>query len=642
VRFLPSLHRCRAGAAALALILCALCGGAAARDAKGVALSDTVPPLIIKDPHYGDALFYFYQARYFTAVTDLMVSQHFERMPHHTDDAEILRGGLFLSYGLHKEAGEIFAQLIEHGAPPPIRDRAWLYLAKIRYQRGLLAQSEEAIDRITHWLTPELEEERILLKANLLMARQDYAGAANELELVRSKSSGALYARFNLGVALIKGGQVDRGAALLDEVGKAPAATEEYRALRDKANLALGFTALQSNDPERARAYLERVRLTGMLASKALLGFGWAADALKQPRIALVPWTELSKRTPMDAAVLEAKLAVPYAFAEVGAFGQALDGYKNAIAVFEHENNDLDESIAAIRSGKLLMGLLERNPGDEMGWFWSITELPEMPHGAHLAQVLAKHEFQEAFKNYRDLQFLSRNLNHWQESLGALRDMLENRRRAFAERLPTVQAQDRALSISDLERRRDEVSSDLAAAEQQGDGVALADARERDLLERFGRVRALLESSGADNDEELQLLRERFRRVAGALSWQLSDQFAVRLWDAKKSLKEIDAGLVDARDRDAALARAQQEEPARFDQLGTRITELEQRLRAMTPRVATLMAEQQQYVQDLAVAALEEQKERLASYGTQARFAVAQIYDRARMAKEGSNANGPQ
>jgi tetratricopeptide (TPR) repeat protein len=629
----------------LALSLCTASGGAAghdAKDAKGVALVDTMPPLVIKDPHFGDTLFYFYQARYFTAVTNLMVSQHFERVPHHTDEAEILRGGLFLSYGLHKEAGEIFAQLIEHGAPPPIRDRAWLYLAKIRYQRGLLAQSEEAIDRITHWLTPELEEERILLKANLLMARQDYAGAANELEQVRSNSGGARYARFNLGVALIKGGHADRGAAMLEDVGKTPATTEEYRALRDKANLALGFSALQTNNPERARVYLERVRLNGMLANKALLGFGWAADALKQPRAALVPWTELSVRTPVDAAVLEAKLAVPYAFAELESFGHAVDRYKDAIAIFDRENNDLDESIAAIRSGKLLAGLLERNPGDEMGWFWNITELPEMPHGTHLAQVLAKHEFQEAFKNYRDLLFLSRNLNHWQESLGTLREALENRRHAFSDRLPTVQAQDRALNIGALERRRDEVSSDLATAEQQGDGVALADARERDLLERFSRVRTLLQHPGADSDSEIQSLRERFRRVAGALSWQLSDQFAVRLWDAKKSLKEIDAGLADARSRDAALARAQQEEPVRFDQLGARITELEKRLRAVTPHVATLMAEQQQYVQNLAVAALEEQKDRLASYGTQARFAVAQIYDRARLANEGHHANRQQ
>jgi tetratricopeptide (TPR) repeat protein len=623
----------RLAGATLAAVVLAMAGGCATSTAKKEAQGR-----VVKDPHYGDTLFYFFQTRYFTSVTNLMVSQHFERLPSHTDDAEILRGGLFLSYGLHKEAGEIFAQLIERGAPPPIRDRAWFYLAKIRYQRGLLAQAEEAVNRITHWLTPELEEERILLKANLLMARGEFAGAAKELELVRAKTGPALYARFNLGVALIKGGEIERGAMQLDEVGKAPATTEEYFALRDKANLALGFSALQTNKPEQARVYLERVRLNGMLATKALLGFGWSAAALKQPQTALVPWTELADRAPADAAVLEAKLAVPYAFAELGAFGQALDGYKKAIAVFERENTDLDESISAIRSGKLLAGLMERNPGEEMGWFWNITELPEMPHSGHLAQVLAQHEFQEAFKNYRDLAFLSQNLNRWQESLGALNDMLVNRRQAFADRLPIVQARERTLSIAELERKRDDVTNDLAAADQEADGVALADARERDLLDRFERVRKLLEAAGSERDPELDALRERFRRVAGALSWQLSDQFAARMWDAKKSLKEIDEGLVEAHDRDAALARAQNDEPVRFDQLGSRIAELDTRLRAMTPRVATLLAEQQQYVQNLAVAALEQQKERLASYGTQARFAVAQIYDRARLAREGSNA----
>jgi hypothetical protein len=58
----------------------------------------------------------------------------------------------------------------------------------------------------------------------------------------------------------------------------------------------------------------------------------------------------------------------------------------------------------------------------------------------------------------------------------------------------------------------------------------------------------------------------------------------------------------------------------------------------MAPRVATLAQQQRAAVQELAVAALLEQKERLAAYGTQARFAVAQIYDRASVAREGGRA----
>jgi hypothetical protein len=54
----------------------------------------------------------------------------------------------------------------------------------------------------------------------------------------------------------------------------------------------------------------------------------------------------------------------------------------------------------------------------------------------------------------------------------------------------------------------------------------------------------------------------------------------------------------------------------------------------MIPRVASLGLEQQRAVQDIAVAQLTRQQERLAEYTTQARFAVAQLYDRAYANKE--------
>ena len=90
-----------------------------------------------------------------------------------------------------------------------------------------------------------------------------------------------------------------------------------------------------------------------------------------------------------------------------------------------------------------------------MGWFWNIRELPEMPHAGHLSQVLAEHEFQEAFKNYRDLRFLDDNLKRWQDNLGVFGDMLDNRRKAYAERLPQVRAKAREIDIGALQKRRD-------------------------------------------------------------------------------------------------------------------------------------------------------------------------------------------
>lgn len=626
----PKLSLRKAGCLGAAALLAAACGTAAAGTPTFPAYSDVAPnpkARAIEAPYYGDALFHFFQDRFFTSITTLMASQQFDRVAQHADEAEILRGGMLLSYGLHKEAGEIFAKLIEKGAAPPVRDRAWFYLAKIRYQRGFIAQASDAMSRIEKNLPPALEEDRLLLQANLLMASGDYAGAAALLEGVAKDSPIGQYARYNLGVALIKSGDTARGTEMLDAIGQAPAATEELRALRDKANVALGFTALQNDKPEDARRTLERVRLTGMHANKALLGFGWAAASLKEPQAALVPWSELATRDPSDAAVLEARIAMPYAYAELGSYGEAAERYNEALAAYEREDGNLNESIAAIRAGKLLDGLLERNPGEEMGWFWNIRELPEMPHASHLNQVLAGHEFQEAFKNYRDLRFLSQNLKDWEDKLGVFGDMLDNRRRAYAERLPQVRAKAGAVDLDAMGKRRDAVAGEVARAEREQDAAAFANVRDRELLDLLASVQDGIKSLG--NDADAERTRQRARLASGALTWRLAQEYPARAWEAKKDLLVIDTELEQARLHDAAITQAQRDEPARQEAFAKRIAELAQRIKALIPRVASLTKDQQQEVQELAVAELARQKDRMVAYSQQARFAVAQMYDRA-------------
>lgn len=619
-------------AALAAVVLPALCAAAIAP----AQAAEPAPRHVVQDPHYGDALFQFFQDRYFSALTGLMVSQHFERVPHHADEAEVLRGGLLLSYGLHREAGEVFARLIERGASPSVRDRAWFYLAKIRYQRGLLPEAQQAIAKVQGPLPGALEDERRLLVSDILLARADYAAAATALAGMADSPDAGRYARFNLGVALIRSGDSAGGQRWLQALGVARADDEEQRSLRDKANVALGFAALRDEQPAQARVALERVRLKSPQADKALLGFGWAAAALRQPQQALVPWTELAQRPLVDAAALEARIALPYAYAELGAYGQALQHYQDAIAAFEGESRALDDSIAAIRSGKLVEALVQRNPGEEMGWFWRLESLPEMPHAGHLAPVLAEHRFQEAFKNYRDLRFLAANLQRWSEDIAVFGDMLGTRRQAFAQKLPQVLAASRQSGREALEQRRDALAQELKQAEASADGVAFADAGERALIKRLADVQAVLAKAGDEPD--MAQARERARRVAGALSWQLAQHYPVRDWQARKALAAVESGLAKGAQQEAVLMLAQAQEPRRFEAFGVRIAELDQRLHALMPRVAALSGEQQQAVQAIAIEALEQQKQRLAAYTQQARFAVAQLYDRAQQAEGGEHA----
>ena len=639
-RLSPPLLR----AAALAVLVTGVLAGAGARAADDPNKVPADPPLHpVLDPHYGDVLFEFYQGRYFPAITKLEASQHFDRMQHHADEAEILRGGLLLSYGLHQQASEVFEALLSRGAAPSVRDRAWYFLAKVRYQRGLLPEADKALGRIEHRLPDPLEDDRRLLQANVLMALGDNAGASKVLVPVAGPRSEDLYARYNLGVALIRSGDTSHGTNLLDDLGRQTMPDEEGRAVRDKANVALGFAALKAGKGADARMYLQRVRLQGLEANSALLGFGWAADALGNPKLALVPWVELAGRDPSDAAVLEAQLAVPYAYAELHADAQALSRYEAAIDNFQAEDANIDATIAAIREGKLVDGLMARNPGEEMGWFQKFRDVPLMPHARLLLPVVAGNEFQEAFKNYRDLQFLAHNLAEWHENLGVFNDMLATRRQAFADRLPKIRAQQLAsgLDTEHLQQRSDANAVALKQAEDAADGVAFADAKERELQQRLARVTTTLANLPPDADPGLVEAHDRLRRVAGALAWQLAHEMPARAWSAKKGQQQTEAALADARVHDEQLARAQRDEPARFEDFARRIAELDARIGVLAPRVDALGKEQQGALQEIAITSLQSQKERLAAYTAQARYAVAQLYDRATEPKEGDHAAKP-
>lgn len=203
--------------------------------------------------------------------------------------------------------------------------------------------------------------------------------------------------------------------------------------------------------------------------------------------------------------------------------------------------------------------------------------------------------------------------------------MLEARQARYAANLPAVQDGRTRATREKLQAERDA----LAAALDGADAVALANADERALLERLARVNTTLAAMPA---EEAAPLRERARRVAGALQWQLERAVPERRWAARKALREIETQLAQAGEREAALQAVQRDEPTRFAAFGQRIAALRTRIAGLLPQVAALQAEQQRELQAVAVRHLQAQQGRLAEYTTQARFALARLQDPATLA----------
>ncbi|MGH8175156.1 MAG: hypothetical protein ACREV5_02700 [Steroidobacter sp.] len=589
-------------------------------------------PQVVKDLHWGDVLFYFYQGDYLQSLTRLGAAQEFNRLSQHTVEAELLKGGLYLSLGQHEEAGRIFKALLNDNVPLDVRNRAWFYLAKVWYQRNYLEDAAAALSSIHGALPDDLEPERHLLEAQVLMYLDRYDDAIRALERWQPKGDGSdawtAYARFNIGVALVRKDRIDEAAKLLEAVGQMEAPTEELAALRDKANLALGYAWLKADRPADAKTALQRVRLEGSQSNKALLGAGWADSAEKHYRKALAPWLELRGRNLLDAAVQESYLAVPYAYAQLDADKQAAEQYMLAVQAFGEEAERIDQSIASIRGGALLNSIIDNDRGDQAGWYWQLQNLPDAPETRYLYHLLASHEFQEGLKNYRDLKLMQRNLASWMLSVAAFDDMVDTRRRAYAQRVPGMQQTLDTVDLDALEAHKNELDLRIKAIERDNDVAGLGTARELEQWRKVERIEKVL-ASADQNDPLVQEMREKTRLLRGTLLWDFNSSYKARLWRQRKELRELDVAYKEARRRWVLVERAREDYPARTEKFAERVANLQPRIAALRERLAEAANAQNRYLAAIAVRELDSQKQRLAAYSLQARFALASIYDRA-------------
>ena len=586
--------------------------------------------IVVQDLAYGEVLFDFFQDDYFDALTRLLAAEQRNEIPHHEAEAELMLGGLYLSYGEHRLAGEIFERVLAKSVDPALNDRCWFFLAKIWHERGYQPEAEAALGRITGALPQDLEQQRQMLTAEVLMSQGRFADALAALEAWKKPGEEWVgYAKYNIGVSLVRLGKIEDGARVLDEVGKLEPKNTQLAALRDKANVALGYAWLQASRPVEAKPSLERVRLEGPFSNKALLGVGWSDAETKNYRGALAPWLALNDRNLLDSAVQESLLAVPYAYAQLGAQKQAADRYVEAIDAFAAEINRLTTSIDAIEHGDLITELFgeHADAADASGWYWRLDKVPDTIESRYLYELMASNKFQEALKNYRDLRYLSRNLEHWQQSLGAFDDILDTRQRAYEQRLPTIDQSLGSVDLDAMMSHRVEFESRVQQIERTEDAVALGTEDQQKNWRKLTGMEAVL--AQLPNDAESNELREKQAFLKGVLEWDLQRDYKARLWAERKSLGDLDRQLREAQRRHHEVQSARDDWPEKFAALTARIETLKPRVAGMQTFALAALDKQQNFLQAIAVNELKAQRDRLNTYMIQARFALASIYDRA-------------
>jgi chromosome segregation ATPase len=118
-------------------------------------------------------------------------------------------------------------------------------------------------------------------------------------------------------------------------------------------------------------------------------------------------------------------------------------------------------------------------------------------------------------------------------------------------------------------------------------------------------------------------------RLKGALTWRLYTEYHERLTEAHVHLKELDADVAMLTAQYDDFVRTRQAATHSYVGYDTRIGRLGQRVEEALQRVDILMARQGHLIETVAITQLRTRRERLVQLQTQARYAVADSYDRA-------------
>ncbi|AOS97069.1 Tetratricopeptide repeat protein [Microbulbifer aggregans] len=594
----------------------------------------------LRDLFFGAAMYEAHQEEFFDAIVTLDTElNQYRRLDEpeldpfsaHFGQAQFSVGDLELSYRMHREAGRAIEAVLKGNVPQPVKNEAAYRLAKIHYHKQQPRNALHALEMIEGQVPERVRPEEQFLRARVYMELGRFEEAVALLRDLKGESRLEGFVEFNLGIALLKSGDAERGVRELTALGKERSSDPAKQALYDKTNLLLGTYLMDAGKLELARPYFDRVQLEGPFSNRALLGAGWVEARAGRYDRALVPWKLLQSRQTTNEAVQESMLAVPYAYGKLDVHSTAAINYGFALDKFGNEIDTLTDSIVSIREGKFLEALRRKEANQVKNWVVTLRDIPGAPETHYLLDLMASNDYQEFLRNYRDLNDLfERNLS-WLQSLTAYEDIIGLRRSYYEPLLPGLDQKFRQLDAR-IQMRVEERDKFAARIEQMlvtRRPEYLAFAEEQAALAELKQLRSRTRNQVV-GEESLR----RLERLEGVLQFRLATEYDARLTEAYKHLEQLNVEIEQLQTAYQSYVRSRQAATHSYTGYDDTIRNLRARLNQSQTRLDMLMARQGKMLETLAIDELERRRAQLESYQIKARFALADSYDRANELQE--------
>jgi len=613
------------------------------------------PKTSVADLRYGVALYHYYQQDYIDALAELMVADTRDGIQGHGDNPELIAGGVSLAFGMQHHAEAVFKQILQdERRPQSVRDAAWFYLGKLHYTRGDWVAADESFARVSSEFKPSLLAQMQSLQINIRIHNKNYADLNLDNVDAAELRAWSPYTLYNLGAAHAREGDFKTAQTFFSELAEIdlaenPQRRKEQWALQDKAYTAIGYSYLAEKKYAAAIREFTKVRLDGVFANQALLGYGWAAVAQEEYDQALRPWQLLRTRSLMYPAVQESLLALPYAYEKLGAQGEAVNAYQSAEELLAHEIQLIQDMRATLTEGELLT-LIGSEPvsaedaktilrseatkdgaltavvtDDGQNWLKLDGTSIIKTRSAYLNELFAKNVFQTAVLDLRDLLRLQKLLQNWLPKLDAYHELLLQKQAARSRQEQQLAQNAIVQQEQTLQAQREALAQQLTQISASENYLALADAETRALYARIERGQATItrmKAAGQDTRD----LEARTNMFGGILLWRAAQEYPAQLAAQQAELKIIDGNLAQIAQRRKNIADIT---ATSMDIQPTiaRLQVLQKEVRTHLANTDQLVAQQSGRLRQQVDQQLAAHEKRLNNYLAQAHLAVARLYD---------------
>ena len=309
---------------------------------------------------------------------------------------------------------------------------------------------------------------------------------------------------------------------------------------------------------------------------------------------------------------------------------QALQGYQEASDFYQVEQQRLADIKEQIQTQDWVDQLTPAidfsfDPLDKIPPF----SPPQEKSSLYLYKLFATHDFNESYRNYRELQRLMQVLNHWHQQVPIFHEMIA----AHVERMDRLApaAEEKVAEgqkiYKEVSEKLEIINKKLSDAFKNDDTTVTADTKQLELLDR---ITTLEEKVNALPDSiEYQAEKDRFRMIKGLLMWDLNSTAIERRWERIKDRVFIENQLADLEQNIARVEAVRSGRLERFSGFKDRIEELQGRLQDLYKQSQYELLRHRVYLKGLALQQLDRRQAHVQQLQANALYAIARLQDMA-------------